>query len=131
MTQYYHKRYSEIKTDVMSEALNDAMKVAPSHLTLCIDMKSLLDVSDIIKVLPASLVKDLKNHNKGTYQGNDMYLLTQRITPCVQGGVAIAPFINLKLLPCITSCNPDSVIYIPWMEDELPTYQAQTNSTEI
>ena len=131
MTQYYHKRYSEIKTDVMSEALNDAMKMAPSHLILCIDMKSLLDVSDIIKVLPASLVKDLKNHNKGTYQGSDMYLLTQRITPCVQGGVAIAPFINLNLLPRIESCAPDAIIYIPWMETELLTYQAQTNTTEI
>ena len=131
MIQYYHKRYSTIKTDVVSEALNDAMKMAPSHLILCIDMKSQLDVSDIIKVLPASLVKDLKNHNKGTYQGSDMYLLTQKIAPSVQGGVAIAPFINLNLLPRIESCTPDAIIYIPWMETELPTYQAQTNATEI
>ena len=132
MTQYYHKRYSEIKIDVMSEALDDAMQMEPSHLILCIDMKSQLDLSDnIVDVLPDNLVRDLKDYNKGIYQGSDIYLLTQKISPCVQGGVAIAPFINLKLLPCITSCNPDAVIYIPWMEDELLTYQAQTNSTEI
>lgn len=132
MIQYYHKRYSETKTDVMSEALNDAMKMALSHLILCIGMKSQLDVSDtIIDVLPASLVEDLKNHNKSTYQGSDMYLLTQNIIPPVQGGIAIAPFINLNLLPHIESCIPDAIIYIPWMEGELPTYQAQTNSTEV
>ena len=119
MIQYYHKRYSEIKTDVMSEALKDAMKMAPSHLILCINKKIQLDAPDIIEVLPASLVKDLKNHNKGTYQGSDMYLLTQNIIPPVQGGIAIAPFINLNLLPHIESCIPDAIIYIPWMETEL------------
>lgn len=129
---HYHKRYSEIKTDVMSEALNDAMNMKPSHLILCIGMKSQLDASDnIVDVLPDSLVRDLKDYNKGIYQGNDIYLLTQRITPCVQGGVAIAPFINLNLLPHIESCIPDAIIYIPWMETELLEYQAQTNSAEI
>ena len=76
MIQYYHKRYSKIKTDVMSEALNDAMQMAPSHLILCINVKSQLDhASNIIDVLPASLVEDLKNHNKGTYQGSDIATL--------------------------------------------------------
>ena len=133
MIQYYHKRHSKIKTDVMSEALNDAMMMGPSHLILCIHVKKQLDdTPHIIDALPARLVEDLKNHNKGTYQGSDMYLLTQEITPCVQGGVAIAPFIGLGLFPRIKdSCAPDAIIYIPWMEKELLTHQAQTNTTEI
>ncbi len=120
MTQYYHKRYSEIKIDVMSEALDDAMKMAPSHLILCIDMKSLLDVSDIIKVLPASLVEDLKNHNKGTYQGSDIAILNhsrdnppmdadrRRIvgasdrSPLLQGDPHIESFKSFRTAICIS-----------------------------
>ena len=91
-----------------------------------------MDQADnIIDALPNDLVKDLQKNNKGTYRQLNMYLLTERITPSVQGGVAIAPFVNPDLLSRIEHCTPDAIIYIPWMESEISAYQAQTNAEEI
>ena len=132
MIQYYYKRYGEDRVNMMSEALDDAMEMSPSHLILCIHAKSqLVQADSIINALPNDLVKALQKNNKGTYGQVNMYLLTERITPSVQGGVAIAPFFNPKLLPLIEHCVPDAIIYIPWMESELSAYQAQTNAEEI
>ena len=132
MIQYYYKRYGEDRVNMMSEALDDAMEMSPCHLVLCIHTKSQLDQADsIIDALPNDLVKDLQKNNEGTYRQRNMYLLTEKINPGVQGGVAIVPFVNPKLLPLIEHCAPDAIIYIPWMESELSEYQAQTNAEEI
>lgn len=132
MIQYYYKRYGEDRVNMMLEALDDAMEMSPCHLVLCIHSKSqLVQADSIIDALPNDLVKALQNNNEGTYQQRNMYLLTERITPQVQGGVAIAPFVNLDLLSRIEHCTPDAIIYIPWMESELSAYQVQTNAEEI
>lgn len=133
MPKYYYKRYSRIKTDVMREAVGDAVGMSPSHLILCIHVKSQLDQGNgIIDALPEKLVRSLKNQNTGTYQGIPVYLLTDKISPdCEAGGVAIASFINLKLLPRIEASNPDSIIYIPWKENDLPVYTALPDAEEI
>ena len=132
MIQYYYKRYGEDRVNMMSEALDDAMEMSPSHLILCIHAKSqLVQADSIINASPDNLVKALQKNNKGTYRRRNMYLLTEKINPGVQGGVAIAPFVNLKLLPLIEHCAPDAIIYLPWGESDLSTYQAQTNAEEI
>ena len=132
MIQYYYKRYGEDRVNMMSEALNAAMEMSPSHLILCIHAKSqLVQADSIINALPNDLVKALQKNNKGTYRQVNMYLLTERITPSVQGGVAIAPFVNPELISRIEHCAPNAIIYIPWGESELSAYQAQTNAEEI
>lgn len=133
MCKHYYKRYSRIKTDVMCEAVNDAADMSSSHLILCIHEKSQLErVNGITGTLPAELLISLKKQNVGTYRGIPVYLLTNKIRPdCEAGGVAIAPFIDLKLLPKIEACNPDSIIYIPWMEDELSVYVTLPDAEEI
>lgn len=116
----------------MSESLDDAMEISPNHLILCIHAKDQLTQADtIINALPNNLVKDLQKNNKGIYRQRNMYLLTNRITPSVQGGVAIAPFINLDFLPRIEYCAPGAIIYIPWRENDLSAYRDQTNAIEI
>ena len=85
----------------------------------------------IINALPNNLVKALLKNNKGTYRQHNMYLLTKKIAPLVRGGVAIAPFVSPDLLPRIEHCAPDAIIYIPWGENDLSAYQAQTNAVEI
>lgn len=116
----------------MSESLDDAMERSPSHLILCIHAKNQLGrANTITNALPNNLVKALQKNNRGIYRQRNMYLLTNRITPSVQGGVAIAPFINLDFLPRIEYCTPGAIIYIPWGENDLSAYQAQTNAEEI
>ena len=130
--QYYYKWGNEANRQVLllEEALEQAMQVSAKHLILCIHAKKQLD--NFNPALPNALVKALKDNNKGTYHGRYMYLLTDKITPHgVRGGIAIAPFISLKLLPQIEDRSPDAIIYIPWMESELAEYQNRTNAMEI
>ena len=132
-TQYYYKRVNKANRQViLLEALDQAMQLSAKHLILCIHAKKQLDYNNINPALPNALVKALKDNNKGTYQERYMYLLTDKITPHgVRGGIAIAPFIPLKLLPQIEDRSPDAIIYIPLMESELTEYQNRTNATEI
>ncbi len=132
MIQYYYKEYGANRVKLMSESLDDAMERSPSHLILCIHAKNQLGrTNTITNALPNNLVKALQKNNRGIYRQRNMYLLTEKITPPVQGGVAIAPFINLDFLPRIEHCTPDTIIYIPWGEDDLSAYQVQTNAKEI
>ena len=133
MSKHYYKRFSRVKTDVMAEALDDVIGMQPDHLILCIHVKSqLTQGAGVIDVLPDDLVRDLKKQNRGTYKGRPVYLLTDKIKPtCGPGGVALAPFIDLKLLPQIEACFPKAIIYMPWMENELPAYAALPDAEEI
>ena len=127
--QYYYK-WGANRQVLLLEALEQAMQVSAKHLILCIHAKKQLD--NFNPALPNALVKALKDNNKGTYHGRYMYLLTDKITPHgVRGGIAIAPFISLKLLPQIEDRSPDAIIYIPWMESELAEYQNRTNAMEM
>lgn len=132
MIQYYYKEYGANKVKLMSESLDDAMERSPSHLILCIHAKNQLGrTNTITNALPNNLVKALRKNNRGIYRQRYVYLLTNRITPSVQGGVAIAPFVNLDFLPRIEYCAPNAIIYIPWGKNDISAYQDQTNAIEI